>query len=298
MRKSFLCSLCVLLALALAAPAVAEPAALTCGVRDIQVFGNLVLDLAPAALAEAGYEYGDVLSLTVDGTEYQVPFCTNYSDVDVNETVLRDSEGVLTLAINMGDFATQNGIAAKVATGEDAFAWQVSGGREIGDLQVSIVLAVKGGYRDEYLSRQLFSTNAREDYASDAVFANFRAVAGGALGENALFRSSSPLNNDLGRAAYANALLAESGRATVMNLSDSREQIEAFAAPGRLRLRGIHGALRRPGKSSPCKWAWISPPMISRPGWAAGCNSCPPRKAPISCIAAKARIARALFARF
>ena len=37
MRKSFLCSLCVLLALALAAPAVAEPAALTCGVRDIQV---------------------------------------------------------------------------------------------------------------------------------------------------------------------------------------------------------------------------------------------------------------------
>ena len=149
MRKSFLCSLCVLLALALAAPAVAEPTALTCGVRDIQVFGNLVLDLAPAALAEAGYEYGDVLSLTVDGTEYQVPFCTNYSDVDVNETVLRDSEGVLTLAINMGDFATQNGIAAKVATGEDAFAWQVSGGREIGDLQVSIVLAVKGGYRDE-----------------------------------------------------------------------------------------------------------------------------------------------------
>lgn len=92
MRKSFLCSLCVLLALALAAPAVAEPTALTCGVRDIQVFGNLVLDLAPAALAEAGYEYGDVLSLTVDGTEYQVPFCTNYSDVDVNETVLRDSE--------------------------------------------------------------------------------------------------------------------------------------------------------------------------------------------------------------
>ena len=66
MRKSFLCSLCVLLALALAAPAVAEPTALTCGVRDIQVFGNLVLDLAPAALAEAGYEYGDVLSLTVD----------------------------------------------------------------------------------------------------------------------------------------------------------------------------------------------------------------------------------------
>lgn len=43
-----------------------------------------------------------------------MPLCTNYSDVDTGALVLRDSEGVLIAAINMGDFATSNGLAAKV----------------------------------------------------------------------------------------------------------------------------------------------------------------------------------------
>ena len=67
-----------------------------------------------ADLKDGGYTYGDLLTVTVNGTGYDMPLCTNYSDVDTGALVLRDSEGVLIAAINMGDFATSNGLAAKV----------------------------------------------------------------------------------------------------------------------------------------------------------------------------------------
>ena len=66
--------------------------------------------------------------------------------------------------------------------------------------------------------------------ASDAVFANFRNVAVGDLGENALFRSSSPVNNELGRASYADDLAEAGGIQAVMNLADSNELIEGYIA--------------------------------------------------------------------
>lgn len=52
------------------------------------------------------------------------PWCTNYSDVDTGALVLRDSEGVLIAAINMGDFATSNGLAAKVTAEDGSYTWE------------------------------------------------------------------------------------------------------------------------------------------------------------------------------
>ena len=72
------------------------------GVTEIQKYGNIVLDIDPADLKDGGYTYGDLLTVTVNGTGYDMPLCTNYSDVDTGALVLRDSEGVLIAAINMG----------------------------------------------------------------------------------------------------------------------------------------------------------------------------------------------------
>ena len=235
MKRAMSLLLVMILALSLALPAAAaedtaEYAKLEGGVTEIQKYGNIVLSIPSADLLEAGYEYGDLLTVTVNETDHEMPFCTNYSDVDVGSLVLRDNEGVLIAAINMGDFATTNALAEKV-TGEDgSFEWTFAEGKSLEAITVSIAMAEKGGYHDQYLIHQLERTNDRADYASDAVFANFRGITAGALGENALFRSSSPVNNELGRAAYADTFAKENGIQAVMNLADANEDVEGYFA--------------------------------------------------------------------
>ena len=50
------------------------------GVQEIQKYGNIVLDVEPEKLQEAGYAYGDILAVTIEGKTYQIPLCSNYSD--------------------------------------------------------------------------------------------------------------------------------------------------------------------------------------------------------------------------
>ena len=50
------------------------------GVKEIQKYGNIVLDVEPKKLHEAGYDYGDILAVTINGKTYQIPLCTNFSE--------------------------------------------------------------------------------------------------------------------------------------------------------------------------------------------------------------------------
>lgn len=232
MKKATSLLLALILAFSLALPAAAaedgEYDVLEGGVTEIQKYGNIVLDIAAQDLLDAGYEYGDMLTVTVNDVDHEMPLCTNYSDVDTGSLVLRDNEGVLIAAINMGDFATTNSLAEKV-TGEDgSFEWKFEEGKSLEDITVSIAMAEKGGYHDQYIIHQLERTNERDDYDSDEIFANFRNIAAGELGENALFRSSSPVNNELGRAAYADDFCEASGIQAVMNLANANEDIEGY----------------------------------------------------------------------
>ena len=219
MKKTLSLLLSLVLMLSLALPASAaetEYPTLEGGVTEIQKYGNIVLDIDPADLKDGGYTYGDLLTVTVNGTGYDMPLCTNYSDVDTGALVLRDSEGVL--------------IAAKVTAEDGSYTWEFPEGQSLETITVSISMKEAGGYYDQYLIHQLTRTNERADYASDAVFANFRNVAVGDLGENAFFRSSSPVNNELNRAAYADDLAEANSIQTVMNLADSNELIEGYIA--------------------------------------------------------------------
>lgn len=200
------------------------------GVREIQKYGNIVLDVEPEKLQEAGYAYGDMLAVTMDGKTWQIPFCTNYSDVDNGSYVACDKDEGLILAINMGDFATAGGIAEKITAEDKSFTWVFPDGKSMEDLVVSISMGEKGGYHDQYLIHQLVRTNDRADYDSDRIFANFRYIAAGDLGKNALFRSSNPINNELGRAAYADDFVESNGIRTVMNLANSDADIAGYIA--------------------------------------------------------------------
>lgn len=230
--------LALILALAmvfsLAVPAFAaegsEYAAVTGGVyseNGISKYGNVTLDIYGSELMDAGYEYGDIVTVTVGENSYEMPFCTNYADVDNGSYVLRHNATYdsLEIAINMGDFATTSGLAVKKTAEDGTITWDYDE-----ETVITISMSEKAGYLNEYLIRQLKRTNDRADYSSDAVFANFRNVAMGGLGVNALYRSSNPANNELGRAAYADDLTEAAGIQTVMNLADSDEAIKDYMA--------------------------------------------------------------------
>ncbi len=208
----------------------AEYPAFSGGIEEIEKYGNIsVSGITGEELLAAGYEYGDVVSVTVNGVTNAMPFCTNYSDVDVGQMVLRDNEG-LTIAINMGDYASAYNLASKTTNEDKTVSWTFPEGQSLESSSVTIEMAEKGAYTTQMMIHQLERTNNREDYDSDAVFANFRNISSGDLGENALFRSSSPINPELGRAAYADDFAEANGVQTVLNLTDYPERVESFFA--------------------------------------------------------------------
>ena len=214
---------------ALTEPVVVEEAkTLDSSVKDIQKYGNLVLSITKSDMDSIGAEYGDVFTVDLGDQVLEAPYCTSYSDVEIGDLVLRnDGDGII-LAINMGDFASSYGIATKVSNPDKTYQWVFEEGKKLEDITLSLILTGKGEYRDQYLIHQLFRTNEREDYSSDAVFANFREIVGGDLGSGALYRSSSPVNNEIGRAKYADELVSLNNIRSVMNLADSRETIEGY----------------------------------------------------------------------
>lgn len=207
-----LCALVMAFVLPMAGLAAGTDQTLTGTVVEVQKYGNLTMDLKPRAFYDAGFELGDVLTVTVGSQQLTIPFCTSYSDVDTGSLVVRHDQknDLVVVAINMGNFSTKYNVKA-------------------GDT-LTFALKEKKGYLAEYLIRQLKRTNNRSDYATDSIFANFRAITTTGIGPGVLYRSSNPINNELGRAVYANALTRAAGVRTVLNLSDSPQDIAKYLA--------------------------------------------------------------------
>ncbi len=201
----------------------------TVGFTKIKKSGNVMLDTTFEEMKANGIEVGDIITVTVAARSYQLPVGTSYSDVDVGRMILRfDTEdNEITLAINMGSFASETGIAEKQTIEADpGYQWNMN------VTEVGIVLKEKQGYRAEYDARNLTRTNARADYAdlSDEDFANFRAVKVTGMRENVLYRSSSPIDPDLERCEPAMRAAERAGIRSVINLSDSEADMTAYEA--------------------------------------------------------------------
>lgn len=181
-------------------------------VVEVQKYGNLTMDIQPKALYDAGYKLGDILKVTAGDKVLEIPFCTSYSDVDTGSTVVRDdkTKNLLVVAINMGNFSTKYNV-------------------KVGD-KLTFSLSKKEGYLAEYQIRQLKRTNVRSDYATDSIFANFRSITTTGIKPGVIYRSSSPVNNEIGRAAYSDKLAEAVGVKTVLNFADSDEEIKGYMA--------------------------------------------------------------------
>ena len=198
-------------------------------VSEIQKHGNLVLSIPGTQFLSAGYAFGDIVSVRLASQEYEMPVGSNYTDVETGEMICRvnidegkGSDQVL-LAINMGDFATAANIAAKLGMEEEpGYIWEYTPGLTL-PIEVTISMKEEGGYYDQWLLRQLVRSHDRSDYPllSDAEFANFRPIETTGMGKQKLYRSSSPVNPEIGRSGYADAAMEEAGIATVINLADS-----------------------------------------------------------------------------
>lgn len=188
-------------------------------------YGNIGTDISTAVIAGAGYEVGDILKVAITGQEeLSFPYGTGYSNVDQGSPLALDdaSAHTLAMAINRGDFATTYGLGTK---NEDGASYTMTAGKTI-----KVSMGEKGGYLKEMELRAIDDkrTNERKDYASDAVFANFREITVGDVAKDRLFRGSSPVNPELGRNTYADDFLKHNGVKAVLNLADSEEVMKGY----------------------------------------------------------------------
>ena len=188
-------------------PAFSEAAGLTGKVAEINKYGLAMLDITTEAMESAGIALGDIVTVTVNDFKGDMPYLNGYY-VDRDEMLVLASPGYsdLSLCINYGNFSETMGAA-------------------VGD-PVTITLKEKAGALTLQEINNLVYSDAREDYASDEIFANFRAAIDGRL-----YRSASPIDNQHNRAATANELNQAAGVKSVMNMSDTEEEaLEQLAA--------------------------------------------------------------------
>ncbi len=173
-------------------------------ISEVDKYGNVHTDISEVVFIEGGFEQGDILGVKAGENELIAPFVTTYGDVDRGTPLIRISGENVMMAINYGNFAETYSL-------------------EVGS-KVSFDLLEKGSYKEELEIRHLVRTDEREDYTSDEIFANFREVDMGNIGKGILYRSSHPSIDDP-RAPYANSLIENAGIKTVINLSDSDEEL-------------------------------------------------------------------------
>ncbi|HPE68938.1 MAG TPA: SAM-dependent chlorinase/fluorinase [Thermotogota bacterium] len=184
-------------------------AAVAAEVVEVDKYGNVHTNVPEQQMLEAGYEVGDMLQVSAGGNVWQAPFVTTYGDVDRGNPLVRISGGNVLLAINYGNCSKTYGL-------------------DVGT-QIEISLVEKGVYLEELEIRHLVRTDVREDYETDAIFANFRGVVMGNIAPGKLYRTSHPSIDDP-RSPFAADLMEQAGIKTVINLSDSSEELQACYA--------------------------------------------------------------------
>lgn len=178
-------------------------------VIEIEKYGHAVLNVTTSDLEAKGFALGDIVNVHLGSCNANMPFFDGYYS-NSGSLMLRGttSKDYIAVCINYGNFSDVYNI-------------------KVGDI-AEITMVEKEGMRDIQELYALQYSNNREDFIDDATFANFRAVTVGRIGEGKLFRSSSPINNEKGRAYFSNNLIKSAGVKTILNLADSIEDVEEY----------------------------------------------------------------------
>ncbi len=205
----------------------------TARIEDISKYGNVYLSIKYNEILDAGYQYGDIVTLSFLDKTMEVPFCRAYSDVETGKVAVfaREEEKKVLIAINMGDFATTYNLAEKTTAEDRTYKW-VANPEVSFPVEFSIKMSDPGGYFEAFMLHQMTYTTNRADYShlSDEEFANFREVTTTGIGKGRLYRSSSPIDPDDKRSAYADKALKKEKVTVILNLADN--EVDAMEYPG------------------------------------------------------------------
>lgn len=176
-------------------------------------FGSVYLDMTIDKFNALGFDYGDSVDVVFsNGYKLQnIPYFNGYY-VNVGDPLVVAYPGYPHIA---------------VATNYGAL-WNEAGLKE-GDT-ATVRLNTPDLYNAQQNAFDITYTDKRSDYASDEIFANFRACSGGKLKANTVYRSASPIDNEHSRVPYVEALMKQTGMAYVLNLSDSPKEADEFEA--------------------------------------------------------------------
>ena len=216
-----LCAAVLLTALTGCAPGKKAQPLRNGGIIHEPEFGGVYIDTSIEDFNALGYAYGDSVTVTFSNgyTLEDLPYYNGYYTANGEPLLIA--------------YPGYPYIKAAVNNGGDL--WEIAGLQE-GDT-AEIRLQTRGKYAAVQNARDIHYTDERADYASDAVFANFRSVKAGNIPEGRLYRSASPCDNQHNRAPYVDALMQEAGVRFILNLSDTDEKIRnyladpAFASP-------------------------------------------------------------------
>ena len=175
-------------------------------------FGGVYLDITIDEFNALGFEYGDSCDVTFsNGYKLEdIPYYNGYYS-KTGHPLISAYPGYphIDVCVNNGDPL-----------------WETAGLKE-GDTG-TVTLREKGKYLTTQQALAAVYTTDRNDYPSDEAFANFRAMKGGQIAENMVYRSASPCNNEYGRAAYASALAEKAGVQFILDQADSTEEVEGY----------------------------------------------------------------------
>lgn len=199
MKKSVLKSIAFGLLTLAATSAFAAKPKITTEVGSVDKHGNLNLTLSANVFYAKGFGISDIVSVSVGKISFDAPVVRNYVDVDDGAYLVRINQNEVSVAINLGNLAQKS----KAEPGS----------------AVTIKMKEQRGYLIGYQKRILNTSDKREDFSSDEVFANFREVKLGSIASGKLYRSASPVNG-LPRAEYAARLIADKKPALIINLDN------------------------------------------------------------------------------
>ncbi len=182
---------------------------------NINSYGQAIPDFTPADMKAAGFDYGDLIEVTIGDNVHltDVPFVSSYNEVAI-------------LAPSFVDYnakGTEYGFS--MLNGD--FHRYIGG--KVGD-SCTIRLSSKGGYLRTYeLMKSVYSAE-RQEGETDAQYANFRMIETTGIASGVLYRSSNPLNcvNNAGRYSVADRLAEQAGIQTEIDLADTTEKIDAY----------------------------------------------------------------------
>ncbi len=176
-------------------------------------FGAAIIDITIEDFNKLGFELGDSCDIS---------FSNGYKISDVpyfNGYYVKNGEPVIVAyPSNTNVLITLNNVGI----------WDTAA--LTNDCTVSISLNMSKKYLATQQALGQSYSLIRSEYSSDEEFSNFRALSGGNLKENFIYRGASPVDNSRNRAPYTDALLEKNTISCVVDLADSESDMSAYLA--------------------------------------------------------------------